>query len=182
MKLPMIALFFSSMLYASDADTNTANTVNNADNSTQKIEPVKQKTEETMTEATKKTYSTPEEFLRSNAQKEGVVSLNSDLQYKVLESGDGPKPNMHSSVTVHYEGKFLDGKVFDSSYARNEPAIFNLDQVIQGWTEALPHMNTGSTWEVYIGPKLAYGDRGLPGIIPPNTALVFKIQLVKVNS
>lgn len=121
-------------------------------------------------------------FLQENSHKEGVVSLNDSLQYKVLEQGDGPKPTMHSSVTVHYEGTLLDGKEFDSSFKRNEPATFSLDQVIQGWTEVLPHMNTGSTWLVYIGPQLAYGEKGIPGVIPPNSVLVFKIKLIKVNS
>lgn len=121
-------------------------------------------------------------FLEENAKKEGVVTLNENLQYKVLEPGDGPQPNLHSSVTVHYEGTLVDGKEFDSSFKRNEPTTFSLDQVIQGWTEALPHMKTGATWMVYIGPKLAYGERGIPGVIPPNSVLVFKIKLIKVNS
>lgn len=131
---------------------------------------------------TEKTTDGATAFLLENAKKEGVVSLNENLQYKVLEEGEGSKPNMHSSVTVHYEGSLLDGTEFDSSFKRNEPATFNLDQVIQGWTEVLPHMKTGSTWMVYIGPELAYGARGIPGTIPPNSVLVFKIQLLKVNS
>lgn len=140
------------------------------------------KTEEDMNNTTDKTQDSATAFMTENAKQDGVVTLSEGLQYKVLEEGTGPKPNMHSSVTVHYEGKLLDGKEFDSSFKRNEPATFNLDQVIQGWTEALPHMQTGSTWLVYIAPELAYGEKGIPGIIPPNSVLVFKIKLIKVNS
>lgn len=121
-------------------------------------------------------------FMTENAKQPGIVSLNENLQYKVIEEGQGPQPSMHSSVTVHYEGTLLDGTEFDSSFKRNEPATFNLDQVIQGWTESLPHMKTGATWMVYIGPELAYGAKGIPGVIPPNSVLVFKIKLIKVNS
>ena len=139
-------------------------------------------TETNMTNTDTQTTDNATAFMVENAKQPGIVSLNENLQYKVIEEGQGPQPSMHSSVTVHYEGTLLDGTEFDSSFKRNEPATFNLDQVIQGWTESLPHMKTGATWMVYIGPELAYGAKGIPGVIPPNSVLVFKIKLIKVNS
>lgn len=186
MLLPTLML--ANEVTASPKDTNSTlaaqETTNLANGANQ---PATAKTTETtkesdMTNTTENNIDAAAAFLVENAKKEGVVSLNENLQYKILENGEGPMPNMHSSVTVHYEGSLLDGTEFDSSFKRNEPATFNLDQVIQGWTEVLPHMKTGSTWLVYIGPELAYGERGIPGTIPPNSVLVFKIQLLKVNS
>lgn len=119
-------------------------------------------------------------WLEKNGKKEGVVTLASGLQYKVLAKGKGKKPGLGSKVKCHYEGRFLDGQVFDSSYARNEPAVFGVTQVIRGWTEALPMMGEGSKWELYIPYDLAYGERGMQGSIPPYATLVFTVELIEV--
>ena len=122
-----------------------------------------------------------EEFLAKNAKAEGVVTLPSGVQYKVLKEGNGAIPADTSRVKVHYEGRTLDGKVFDSSYKRNQPTDFRANQVIKGWTEALTHMPAGSTWEVYIPQELAYGERQQGTDIKPFSMLIFKIELLEVN-
>ena len=121
-----------------------------------------------------------ETFLAANAKKEGVTVLPSGLQYKVLKSGEGRKPGRTDKVRCHYEGTFPNGQKFDSSYDRNEPAVFGVNQVIAGWTEALQLMSEGSAWELYIPYNLAYGEAGAPGAIPPSSALVFKVELIEV--
>lgn len=121
-----------------------------------------------------------ETFLAANAKKEGVTVLPSGLQYKVLKSGEGRKPGRTDKVRCHYEGTFPNGQKFDSSYDRNEPAVFGVNQVIAGWTEALQLMSEGSAWELYIPYNLAYGEAGAPGVIPPYSALVFKVELIEV--
>ena len=121
-----------------------------------------------------------ETFLAANAKKEGVTVLPSGLQYKVLKSGEGRKPGRSDKVRCHYEGTFPNGQKFDSSYDRNEPAVFGVNQVIAGWTEALQLMSEGSAWELYIPYNLAYGEAGAPGAIPPYSALVFKVELIEV--
>ena len=121
-----------------------------------------------------------ETFLAANAKKEGVTVLPSGLQYKVLKSGEGRKPGRTDKVRCHYEGTFPNGQKFDSSYDRNEPAVFVVNQVIAGWTEALQLMSEGSAWELYIPYNLAYGEAGAPGAIPPYSALVFKVELIEV--
>ena len=121
-----------------------------------------------------------ETFLAANAKKEGVTVLPSGLQYKVLKSGEGRKPGRTDKVKCHYEGTFPNGQKFDSSYDRDEPAVFGVNQVIAGWTEALQLMSEGSAWELYIPYSLAYGEAGAPGAIPPYSALVFKVELIEV--
>lgn len=121
-----------------------------------------------------------ETFLAANAKKEGVTVLPSGLQYKVLKSGEGRKPGRTDKVRCHYEGTFPNGQKFDSSYDRDEPAVFGVNQVIAGWTEALQLMSEGSSWELYIPYNLAYGEAGAPGAIPPYSALVFKVELIEV--
>ena len=121
-----------------------------------------------------------ETFLAANAKKEGVTVLPSGLQYKVLKSGEGRKPGRTDKVRCHYEGTFPNGQKFDSSYDRDEPAVFGVNQVIAGWTEALQLMSEGSAWELYIPYSLAYGEAGAPGAIPPYSALVFKVELIEV--
>ena len=121
-----------------------------------------------------------ETFLAANAKKEGVTVLPSGLQYKVLKSGEGRKPGRTDKVRCHYEGTFPNGQKFDSSYDRNEPAVFGVNQVIAGWTEALQLISEGSAWELYIPYNLAYGEAGAPGAIPPYSALVFKVELIEV--
>jgi len=122
-----------------------------------------------------------EKFLAENAKKEGVKMLENGIQYKVIKEGTGAIPADTSRVKVHYEGRLIDGKVFDSSYKRGEPAEFRCNQVIKGWTQALVHMPAGSVWEVYIPQEQAYGSRQQGQDIKPFSALVFKIELLEVN-
>ena len=117
-------------------------------------------------------------FLANNAQKEGVVSLSSGLQYEVIHMGDGPKPTLHHKVTCHYHGTLIDGTVFDSSVQRQQPASFPLSAVIKGWTEALQLMPSGSKWRLFIPPQLGYGDRQVGSHIGPNSTLVFEVELI----
>ena len=121
-----------------------------------------------------------EKFLAANKKKPGVVALPSGVQYKVIKEGNGPMPKDTSMVKVQYEGKTIDGKVFDSSYKRGEPISLRANQVIKGWTEALVHMPVGSVWEVYIPQNLAYGERE-QGQIKPFSVLIFKIELVSLG-
>ncbi len=121
-----------------------------------------------------------EAFLAENAKQEGVVTLESGLQYKVLGSGEGKAPGAESKVEVHYRGTLIDGTEFDSSYKRGEPASFPVNGVIPGWTEALKLMKEGDKWQLAIPPKLAYGERGAPPVIPGNSALVFEVELLKI--
>lgn len=122
-------------------------------------------------------------FLTDNAKKPGWKSTPSGLQYTVLKPGDGktPKPAPGSEVTVHYEGKLINGEVFDSSYARNEPATFPLDGVIMGWQEGVPLMRVGEVFEFAIPAQLGYGQRALPSI-PAGSVLIFKVQLLEAHT
>lgn len=122
-----------------------------------------------------------QKFLETNKTKEGVVTLPSGVEYKILKEGTGAKPKSDSNVKVHYQGTLLDGKVFDSSYERGEPVSLNLSQVIKGWQEVLPLMSVGSKWQVCIPPELAYGERGAGGAIGPNSTLIFDIELIGIN-
>jgi len=122
-----------------------------------------------------------EDFLAKNKSAEGVKVLPCGVQYKVIKEGNGPVPADTSRVRVHYEGKTLEGKVFDSSYTRGQPADFRANQVIKGWTEALKNMPAGSTWEVYIPQELAYGERQQGADIKPFSMLIFKIELLEVD-
>lgn len=115
-------------------------------------------------------------FLEENKKKEGVKVTASGLQYKVIQEGTGRKPLATSTVTVHYEGKLIDGTIFDSSYQRGETISFPLNQVIPGWTEGLQLMSEGSIYELYIPSELGYGDRSIPGI-PAGSCLIFKVEL-----
>ena len=119
-------------------------------------------------------------FLKDNAAKEGVVSLDSGLQYKVLEEGDGAKPKAEDVVEVHYRGTLIDGTEFDSSYARGESITFPVNGVIEGWTEALQLMPVGSKWQLFIPSDLAYGPGGTQGPIGPNQALIFDVELLGI--
>ena len=121
-----------------------------------------------------------EKFLAENAKKEGVKTLPSGVQYKVIKEGNGAIPADTSLVKVHYEGKTIEGKVFDSSYKRGEPINLRCNQTIKGWTDAMVHMPAGSVWEVYIPQDLAYGERE-QGDIKPFSMLIFKIELLEVN-
>ena len=121
-----------------------------------------------------------EEWMAANAKKEGVKVLPSGVQYKVIKEGKGAMPKDTSLVTVNYEGRLINGTVFDSSYKNGKPVDLRANQVIKGWTEALVHMPEGSVWEVYIPQELAYGERET-GQIKPFSPLVFKIELIKVG-
>jgi len=120
-----------------------------------------------------------EAFLAENTTKENIVTTASGLQYEILAEGEGPSPSATTSVTVHYKGTTLDGKEFDSSYSRNEPATFPLNRVIAGWTEGLQLMNAGAKYRFFIPSELAYGQRGAGADIGPNAALIFEVELLK---
>ncbi len=119
-------------------------------------------------------------YLEENAQKPGVITTDSGLQYEVLTEGTGPKPDASSKVRTHYHGTFIDGRVFDSSVERGQPAEFPVNGVIAGWTEALQLMGTGSKWRLTIPYQLAYGAQGSPGGIPPYATLVFEVELLAI--
>ncbi|MBC8145471.1 MAG: FKBP-type peptidyl-prolyl cis-trans isomerase [bacterium] len=122
-----------------------------------------------------------EQFLAQNKSRQGVVALPSGLQYEVITDGTGAQPKSTDKVTTHYKGTLIDGTTFDSSYERGQPASFQLDQVIRGWTEALQLMKVGSKWRLFVPSDLAYGEQGTQGKIGPNSALVFEVELLQVN-
>ncbi|MBE6284837.1 MAG: FKBP-type peptidyl-prolyl cis-trans isomerase [Bacteroidaceae bacterium] len=121
-----------------------------------------------------------EKFLAENAKKEGVTTLPSGLQYEVIKEGNGKKPSATDRVQCHYEGTLIDGTIFDSSIKRGEPAVFGVNQVIRGWVEALQLMQEGAKWRLYIPYDMAYGEHGAGEMIPPYSALVFDVELIKV--
>lgn len=122
------------------------------------------------------------EFMAANARAEGVRTLPSGVQYKVVREGEAgaPSPDSNDEVSVHYEGTLTDGAVFDSSYRRGMPATFALDGLIPAWEEAIPHMKVGDEWLLYVPPEQGYGARGAPPEIPPHAVLVFRIELLAV--
>ena len=120
-------------------------------------------------------------FLGENKKKEGIKTLPSGLQYKILTEGSGKMPKATDTVTVQYRGTLINGTEFDSSYKRGQPATFQVNGVIRGWIEALQLMKEGSKWQLFIPPELAYGERGAGGQIQPNNALIFEVELVSVN-
>ncbi len=124
-----------------------------------------------------------ENFLQENSAKDGVVTLASGLQYLILESGDagGASPTVDSAVLAHYHGTLIDGTVFDSSVDRGEPAQFGLNQVISGWTEALQLMKVGDKWRLFLPSDLAYGEQSPTPAIPPNSALIFDVELLEIR-
>jgi len=120
------------------------------------------------------------EFLDANRKKQGIKETASGLQYRVIKEGTGPKPGVDDKVRVHYRGTLISGKEFDSSYKRNQPVEFQVGQVIPGWQEALQLMPVGSTYEIFLPPDLAYGDRGAPPVIEPGSMLIFKVELLGI--
>ena len=143
-----------------------------------------QKKEEEMkaaqAEAGKAAKKEGEAFLAENAKKEGITVTKSGLQYEVLQEGAGKQPKSTDTVRCHYEGRLLDGTIFDSSYKRNEPADFGLQQVIAGWTEGVQLMSEGAKYRFYIPYMLAYGEGGAGAMIPPFATLIFDVELIKV--
>ena len=131
-------------------------------------------------EAGKAAKQMGEQFLAENAKRPGIVTTKSGLQYEVLAEGTGRQPARTDTVRCHYEGRLIDGTVFDSSYKRNSPADFGLQQVIAGWTEGLQLMKEGAKFRFYIPYMLAYGEGGAGAMIPPFSALVFDVELIKV--
>ena len=121
-----------------------------------------------------------EAFLAENKKKEGVVTLPSGLQYKVIKEGTGDMPKPTDTVTTHYSGTLIDGTEFDSSYRRGQPATFKVNGVIPGWTEALQMMKAGSKWRLFVPPHLAYGERGTGRDIGPNATLIFDVELLSI--
>lgn len=129
----------------------------------------------------KKASAAGDKFRKDNKKKKGVTELANGIQYEVLKKGDGKKPGKTDTVTVHYHGSLVDGKVFDSSVKRGQPATFPLNGVIKGWQEVLPLMPTGSKWKVVIPPELAYGAKGAGASIGPNETLIFEIELLAIK-
>jgi FKBP-type peptidyl-prolyl cis-trans isomerase len=144
-------------------------------------EEVKQKQMQAMTKAAEENKKAGDAFLSENAKKEGVVTLPSGLQYKILKAGEGKKPSETDTVACNYRGTFVDGAEFDSSYGTGKPAMFGIKGVIPGFGEALKLMPVGSKWQIFVPSKLAYGERGANNVIGPNSALVFEIELVSIQ-
>lgn len=139
----------------------------------ERMEQFQQLAEENQTRAT--------DWLAENRSKSGIVALPSGVQYRVIEEGEGDRPNLADTVTVHYRGSKMDGREFDSSFARGVPAVFQVDSVLEGWQEVLPLMREGAMWQVFLPPELAFGMRGDPPLIGPNEALQFDLRLVNIG-
>jgi FKBP-type peptidyl-prolyl cis-trans isomerase FklB len=141
----------------------------------------KKKIDETRQASMEPNKKAGDAFLAANKTKEGVVTLPSGLQYKILKEGTGPKPTPADSVVCNYRGTLIDGKEFDSSYKRGQPATFPVGQVIKGWTEALQLMPVGSKWQLFVPADLAYGDRGAGADIGPGSTLIFEVELISIK-
>ncbi len=139
------------------------------------------KQEENMKSLAEKSKKEGADYLAQNKKKEGVVTLPSGLQYKVLKMGSGKKPRATETVKVNYRGTFIDAEEFDSSMKRGQPAAFACNAVIKGWGEALQMMPVGSKWQLFIPPELGYGERGAGQLIPPNATLVFEVELLSIK-
>jgi FKBP-type peptidyl-prolyl cis-trans isomerase FklB len=143
---------------------------------------LRKKQQEKMQQAGEANKKEGEAFLAANKAKDGVVTLPSGLQYKILTSGTGPKPTASDSVVCNYRGTLIDGKEFDSSYTRGQPATFPVGGVIKGWTEALQLMPVGSKWQLFVPSELAYGERATGADIGPNATLIFEVELLSIQS
>jgi FKBP-type peptidyl-prolyl cis-trans isomerase FklB len=143
---------------------------------------MRKKQQEKMQQAGEENKKQAETFLAANKAKPGVVTLPSGLQYKILTPGTGPKPTASDSVVCNYKGTLIDGKEFDSSYKRGQPATFPVGGVIKGWTEALQLMPVGSKWQLVVPSDLAYGERGQGADIGPNSTLIFEVELLSIQS
>src|SRR5216684_3539452 len=142
---------------------------------------VQKQQQEKMKEAADKNKTEGEAFLTANKSKDGVVTLSSGLQYKILTAGTGPKPTASDSVKCNYRGTLINGTEFDSSYKRGQPATFAVGQVIKAWTEALQLMPVGSKWQLFVPSSLAYGERGAGAEIGPNATLIFEVELLSIE-
>lgn len=142
---------------------------------------LKTKHEEKTKQAAEKNKKEGQAFLAENKKKEGVVTLPSGLQYKILKEGTGPSPKLSDTVVTHYRGTLIDGTEFDSSAKQGQPASFRLDGIIKGWTEALQLMKAGAKWQLFIPADLAYGEQGAGAVIGPNATLIFDIELVSIE-
>ncbi len=163
-----------------DAMTETASRLSSAETQTI-VADFQKKRQEEIQKAGEKNLKDGKEFLAANKKKKGVVTLPSGLQYKIIKSAKGDKPTASDSVVAHYRGTLINGKEFDSSITRGEPATFPVTGVIPGWQEVLPLMPVGSKWQVFIPSELAYGARGPGGLIGPNETLFFEIELLKIT-
>jgi FKBP-type peptidyl-prolyl cis-trans isomerase len=143
---------------------------------------MRKKQQEKMQQAGEANKKDGDAFLAANKAKDGVVALPSGLQYKILTAGTGPKPAAGDSVVCNYRGTLIDGKEFDSSYKRGQPATFPVSGVIKGWTEALQLMPVGSKWQLFVPSELAYGERGTGADIGPNATLIFEVELLSIQS
>ncbi len=123
-----------------------------------------------------------EQFLVENKQKDGIMTLPSGLQYKILSKGTGPSPTILDVVSTHYKGSSINGQVFESTYDAGRPAVFPVNRVIQGWAEALQKMHVGDKWQLFIPSYLAYGEAGFGNVIGPNVTLIFEMELLGINS
>ncbi len=141
-----------------------------------------QKQQKKQQELAQKGNEASKKFLAENKDKKGVITTKSGLQYEILKKGTGPSPKATDTVVVDYSGKLVDGKVFDSSYKRGKPATFPVNHVIPGWTEALQMMHVGGKWRLFIPPDLAYGSRGAGNVIPPNSVLIFDVELHSIEN
>jgi FKBP-type peptidyl-prolyl cis-trans isomerase FklB len=139
-----------------------------------------EKAQERRNQAAEKNKKEGEAFLAENKNKEGVVTLPSGLQYKIVKQGDGPSPKETDTVETNYRGTLIDGTEFDSSYKRGQAAVFPMKGVIRGWTEALQLMKVGGKWQLFVPPELAYGERGA-GPIGPNATLIFDVELMSIK-
>lgn len=142
---------------------------------------LRKKQEEKMAQAGEGNAKEGQAFLAANKSKDGVVTLPSGLQYKILQAGTGEKPTTGDSVVCNYRGTLINGKEFDSSYKRGQPATFPVSGVIKGWTEALQLMPVGSKWQLFVPAELAYGARGAGGDIGPNSTLIFEVELISIQ-
>lgn len=142
---------------------------------------VQEKAQKEITKLAETNKAEGEKFLAENKTKEGVVTLPSGLQYKVVQAGTGATPTANDTVVTHYTGTLLNGQVFDSSVQRGEPATFPVSGVIPGWTEALQKMKVGAKWQLFIPADLAYGERGAGQMIAPNSTLLFDIELLEIK-
>lgn len=145
-------------------------------------EKMQAKQQQELEDMKKKNLEDGKKFLEINGAREGVTVTESGLQYEVLTQGDGPKPAADDIVKVHYVGTLIDGTEFDSSYKRNEPAVFGLNQVIPGWSEGVQLMNVGSKYKLVLPPEISYGENGAPPVIEPNSVLVFEVELQSIET